>query len=399
MTKTILGGLDLKKVGSRLRKTDRFLLDIFKVRLAQGGLSDYVAENKRAQSPDGIFQTLRLEVEAERINLMKLWARENSINPDFAASIMYQIISESCRRQNEVMIARRSDPGAKLDENDPDAVYAAQRENLLQLTANVAAKYDEGYGKGCLGSKLYFSFEKKILMGMFGTNEGDNELAIDLGCSTGIMAFKIAPNFQRVIGYDISPEMIAVAEGKKTPQTAHVEFVNADIEAGINLPDNSVSLAIMNMGTASDIRNLEGVLENLQRVLKPGGHFFLSFYNTEGLFYKISFLPWPMPIAAHIDLDKRCLEVHSDGMVYLLYARPRSLEEVRALLTKFEIESTHTFPTLASIIPNVITEDTDEKGNYAPNESAQKLIKQIDTELADSALNCGTYILVTGHKQ
>lgn len=399
MTKTILGGLDLKKVGARLRKTDRFLLDIFKVRLAQGGLSDYVAENKRAQSPDGVFPTLRLDVEAERIQLMRRWAEENGINPDFAHSIMYQVISESCRRQNEVMIARRSDPDAKLDEGDPDAVYAAQKENLLLLTAAVAPGYDQGYGKGCLGSKLYFSFEKQLLMSMIGTDEGDNALAIDLGCSTGIMAFKIAPNFQRVIGYDISPDMIAVANGKKTPQTAHVEFVNADIEAGLDLPDNSVSLAVMNMGTASDIRNLKGVLETLQRVLKPGGRFFLSFYNTEGLFYKISFLPWPMPIAAHIDLDKRCLEVHSDGKVYLLYARPRSLDEVRSLLSCFEIENTYTFPTLASIIPNVITEDTDDKGNRTPNEAAQKLVKQIDMELAGSALNCGTYIIVTGHKR
>ncbi len=394
----ILGELDLNKIGERLKKTDRFLLDILMMRLAQGGLSDCVAENKRRCSPDGIFNKRRQEVEDKRIDLMKGWAKERGIDPNFAALLMYAIMSESCRVQDEIMVAQHQNHGEKIDEGNHEEVYKLQRENLLELTKAVAKDYDQHYGTGHLGSKLYFSFEKKVLNGQIAEGLQSNKLAIDLGCATGIMPFEIAHKFKRVIGYDISPDMINVARSKISTETSHVEFMSADIESGIDLPENSVSLAIMNMGTASDIKNIKGVLNNLKKIIEPGGKFFLSFYNTESLLHKIGFVPWPVPLAAHIDTDKKCLEVHHDGKIYFLYARPRSVKEVSELLSDFEIDDIVTFPTLASIIPNIITENENGDGERKPNKPVHKLIKEIDTELANSDLYCGTYIIVTGGK-
>lgn len=394
----ILGGLDLDGIGERLKKTDRFLLDILMMRLAQGGLSDCVAENKLRCSPDGIFNKRRQEVEDKRINLMKSWAKEKGIDPNFAALLMYAIISESCRVQDEIMVTQHQNHGKKINESNPHEVYRLQQENLLELTKAVAGEYDQHYGTELLGSKLYFSFEKKILSGMISEGQQSNKLAIDLGCATGIMSFEIAHKFKRVIGYDISPDMINVAKGKISTETSHVEFENVDIEKDVNLPENSVSLAIMNMGTAGDIKNIKRVLDNLKKSLEPGGKFFLSFYNSESLLYKIGFMPWPVPLAAHIDTDKRCLEVHHNGKIYFTYARPRSVNEVRGLLSDFEIDDIVTFPTLASIVPNIITESEDRDGVRKPNKLVHKLIKEIDTKISSSDLNCGTYIIVTGGK-
>lgn len=396
----ILGELNLIKLDERFRKTDRMLMDILKIRLANGGLSDAVAENKRKdeESIDGVFSKRRLDIEIKRIARMQKWADENGINPNFAASLMYQIITESCMVQDEHMIKKIKNHESKVDEKDADALYAYQQQNLLSLTAVVAESYEENYGKGHLASELYFKFEKGLLHRMIAENIPDNELAIDLGCATGVISFDIAPRFKKVIGYDISPNMIIVANQKKAERKVeNVDFINEDIESGINLPDNSVSLVIMNMGTGSDLKNTKGVVAEIKRVLKPGGKFFISFYNTNSLLNKVGFIPWPMTLSAYVDPDRRCLTVSYENNVYFLHARSRTVEEVESLLSEFEVD-VFTYPTLASILPNILTENCDVDGNHQPNEEVRKYIKKIDTKLSGSSLNCGTYIIATGGK-
>ena len=399
MTKIILGNLDLIKIGDRLRKVDRFLLDILSVRLAHGGLSDYVAECKRKESKAGYYDNLRKKKEKERIGSMKRWAKEMGLDPNFAASLMYQMISESCRVQSSEMVIKLKKREGKIDEKNPDIVYSYQRRNLLELTAAIAPFYTKNYAQDFFGSMRYFQFEKEILGKLTATLE-DHSLAIDLGCATGVISSYLSPTFEKIIGYDISPKMIVEANKNVGSDKKNLYFENADIEEDLNLQENSVSLAIMNMGTCSDIRNIEKVLECLRKALSPDGKFFLSFYNSESLLSKIGFLPWPMQLAAHIDQEKRCLEVHYGNEIYLLYARPRNMEEVESLLNKFGlvIEEYFTYPTLASILPNIILEKEDKPGTKEPNKEVQKLIEMIDSELATSPLNCGTYIIVTGRK-
>jgi len=393
----LTGKLDLKRLGDRLRKVDRFILDILSVRLASGGLSDHVAENKRKSSQDGIFNKRRQEVEDERIDNMKRWAIGSGMDPNFMASLMYQIISESCRVQDELMTTKYREKQNVVNEENEDDIYAYQREELIKLVSKVAAAYDEEYAKGFFGTKAYNEYEKKILHNVI-TELPIKTLAIDLGCATGIISFEIASQFLKVVGYDVSPEMITEAKKKISDKSSNIEFINLDIEKGLNLPDNSVSLAVMNMGTASDIRSFKGILKELKKALRLDGKFFFSFYNSESLLAQLGFLPWPTPLAAHIDLDKRCLEVRYDNEVFFLYARARSVKEVKNLFSDFKIDDIYTFPTLASILPDVILEDEDKEGNRKANTKAKDTIKKIDTTLANSDICSGTYIIVTGGK-
>lgn len=397
----LLGSLDLNKVGKRLRKLDEFIMRLFGARLSHGGLSDYVAEIKRRdeKSKDGIFDKRRQEVEDERIARVKKWAIENGIDPNFAASIMYQTISESCRVQDGLMVANHKNGAEKIDESNPNIVYAYQRNDLLRLAAAVAKTYDEHYTKDFFGSKVCADFEREMIHSLIPSLDYKS-LAIDLGCATGIITFDIAPNFEKVIGFDISPQMIEVAEEKAVPNHKNVAFINTDIEEGLDLPDNSVSLAIMNMGTASDIKNIDKVLECLHKCLAKDGKFLLSFYNSKGLLAKAGFIPWPMPLAAHIDPDKECLEVYHNKEVYFLYARPRSVEEVSSLLSShgFEVDELHTFPTCSSILPGIIFEDEEDDGSKTPRKDMRKLVKKLDYALSKSELHPGTYIIVTGSK-
>lgn len=398
----LLGNLDLNKIGDRIRTLDRFLINVLKVRLSNGGLSEAVAENKRKQSyeenHDGVFPKKRPQTENERIESMKKWAIHNGIDQNFAAGLLYNIMSESCRVQDDIMVEKHHNHAEVIDEKNLDAVYKYQRDNLISLARAVAPNYDKDYGEGFFGSKLYFSFEKNIIQEII-RDIPQKTLAVDLGCATGMISFEIAQKFDSVYGFDISPAMVECATNKITDATSHVKFKKYDLEEGLDLPENSVSLAIMNMGTASEIRNFKGFLESLQKCLAPDGKFFLSFYNSESLLSKIGFVPWPMPLSACIDAEKRCLEVQHANKFYSLYARSRSVKEVEDLLSNFEIDSIQTFPTLGSLLPNVLMENEDKDGVICPNNDVRKTVKKIDLELSQSAIHSGTYIIVTGGKK
>lgn len=381
----IVGNLDLNKIGARLKRTDKFLIDILSIRLANGGLSDFVAATKRKK--DDVYGIRRPEIENARIEAMKEWAISYGINPNFAAGLMYNIMSESCLVQHEIMVDKYQKHESSIDENNPELVYEFYQHNLLNLIASVTDSYDEGYGKGFLGSELYFAFEKSVLHDLI-TKLKNKSLAIDFGCATGIMANEMASRgFKKVIGYDLSPDMIKAAEAKAIPNS---EFINTDIEKGIDLPDNSVSLAVMNMGTASDIEDIEGVLKELKRCLTPDGKFLLSFYNSESLLARLGFIPWPLQQSARFDYETNCLEVHHNKKVYFLYAKTRDVDEVKTLLHDFKIDNILTFPTIASVLPDIVLEG---------NENAREFIDQLDRELATSAMHCGNYIIVTGGKK
>lgn len=393
----LLGCLDLNKIAKRLRKLDRFMVDILKVRLSHGGLSGAVAETKWRQSHDGIFNNFRKEVEDERIMRMQKWALQNDINPNFAAAIMYQVMAESRNVQSGIMVAKCENHEEKINEGNASEVYAYQRKSLIDLTSVVAPTYERHYAEEFVGSKLYFNFEKKILKEVV-LELDDKSLVIDLGCATGIFSRELSHEFASVHGYDISSHMIEEARKNTMGKSSNAQYQVWDLEEGLDLPENSVSLVIMNMGTASEIANINGLIENIRHCLKPGGKFFLSFYNAESVLSKISFVPWPMPLAAQIDKERRCLEVQYGNRIYSLYAHPRSVKEIEQLLSGFEIDNIYTYPTFGSILPDIVFHNEDDSGTVHCETEVKKLVKKIDTELSQSSIYAGTYIIVTGGK-
>jgi SAM-dependent methyltransferase len=120
-------------------------------------------------------------------------------------------------------------------------------------------------GLGC-GNPLAFSALK----------EGD--VVLDLGSGAGFDSFLAARRVGKtgkVIGVDMTPEMIAKARANaKVGKYDNVEFLLGDIEA-LPLPDNSVDVAISNC-VINLVPDKEKVFEELNRVLRPGGRFMVS---------------------------------------------------------------------------------------------------------------------------
>lgn len=51
-------------------------------------------------------------------------------------------------------------------------------------------------------------------------HQGERNVAVDVGCGSGFVAFKLADSFKEVIGTDISPVMISQCEGNKRANTS-----------------------------------------------------------------------------------------------------------------------------------------------------------------------------------
>ncbi|HEU4560329.1 MAG TPA: class I SAM-dependent methyltransferase [Longimicrobium sp.] len=93
------------------------------------------------------------------------------------------------------------------------------------------------------------------------------ELALEVGCGTGDFAQVLARHFQRVIGIDLSPEMVRRARELSQP-VSNVEFRQADILT-CDLPPAEFD-CIVTIATLHHLP-LEEALKKLAAALRPGG--------------------------------------------------------------------------------------------------------------------------------
>ncbi|MEN9614452.1 MAG: hypothetical protein RLZZ347_759 [Candidatus Parcubacteria bacterium] len=371
--------LDLKELGKRLKKIDMLILALLKRRM---DLALQVGAFK-IKEKQTIF---RSDVEDSRLAEFREWAIAHKMNPHFAEAIFYLIIGESCKQQMIQLQASVGIPATEVATEEDD--YRVLRENLLLLAAEESKTYNDSYATAFFATRTYLDFEIEIIKAEI-AKLSNTDVALDLGCATGTLTRILAGHFKKVVGYDISPEMIAVARSKEhTAASLDLSFEVVDIENGLPNQDNSVSFVAMSLGTASDIRNIQTVILEIKRVLKPGGRFLCSFYNREALLYRWDFMPWPVALAAEINPHKNCLDVHYDDKVLSVYARPYSVEEVRQVFSgALDISSVLTYPTLSPILPNDLFENQPE---------VQTAVAKIERTLLESGT--GAYILVTGEK-
>jgi SAM-dependent methyltransferase len=102
--------------------------------------------------------------------------------------------------------------------------------------------------------------------------KGD-EVVLDFGCGSGRIAYWIAPRVKKVVGLEITPEMIDLAEKHRTAGNA--EFVTYD---GMHFPSFPYPFdLILSVGVLQIMKGdgLKQTLSGLNQYLKKGGKFYL----------------------------------------------------------------------------------------------------------------------------
>jgi ubiquinone/menaquinone biosynthesis C-methylase UbiE/chorismate mutase len=367
----------LEILAGRLESVDRHLVHLLARRI-------HLAREVVMIKLQGANPLYRPKIETDRLNQVSAWASAEGINPEFARSILYSIIGESCKAQ--MVVADKFRLEGTFEKFTPSRDEL--RGNLVALADAWAPRYESEYGLAHPAT-LEFNKYEQALIDQMASQAPDRALVLDLGCATGREIRRLSKRFRKLRGFDISESMIEqgnliLADGSVNNVCLEV----CDIEQRLPVEDSSVSLVIMNGGTGSDVFELKRLLIEIKRVLKPHGRFVLSFYNKESWAQRV-FMPWPLGLVAGIDQDRDCLEVWSGNGIIPIHAKSYTIKEIEELmpdhLCPLQIS---TYPTLSAVLPPEITSAT------KPDDT----VDLIDTLIAQTEMGLGAYVVIAGEK-
>ena len=119
---------------------------------------------------------------------------------------------------------------------------------------------------------VYIDLLQKIALEEVIELKGD-EVVLDFGCGSGRMTYWIAPRVKKVVGLEITPEMIELAERNRTAE--NVEFMIYD---GIHFPSFLTPFdLILSVGVLQTMRGetLQRTLSHLAQYLRREGNLYL----------------------------------------------------------------------------------------------------------------------------
>lgn len=157
------------------------------------------------------------------------------------------------------------------------------------------------------------------------------ERVLDVACGTGaitrLAARAVGPTGS-VVGVDLAPDMIEVAESTPAPGGPRIEWHEADAEA-LPLPDAHFDVVVCQMGLMF-MHDPAGAVAEMYRVLRPGGRVVV---NTPGPIQP-PFVEMERAIGAHVD-------PHLGGFVSAVFAM-HDPAVVRAILAAAGFETSET---------------------------------------------------------
>ncbi|NJE08733.1 class I SAM-dependent methyltransferase [Thermococcus sp. M39] len=145
---------------------------------------------------------------------------------------------------------------------------------MTQYFDKIAHRYDTWYQTKV--GQYVDRTEKRLIFSMIKTKRGR---ALDLGCGTGNYTIELYKRGFDVIGVDLSQEMLRIAKAK----IPNVLFIRAD---AYNLPfKKEVFDLVLSVTMFEFIYEPEKVLNEIHRVLKPGGEVVIGTMNGRSLWF------------------------------------------------------------------------------------------------------------------
>jgi ubiquinone/menaquinone biosynthesis C-methylase UbiE len=142
---------------------------------------------------------------------------------------------------------------------------------------------------------------------------------LEVGCGTGLILARLAPEAASAYGVDLSPNML---------QGARARGLSVALGSATSLPfpDDSFDL-VCSFKVLAHVPEIEKALREIARVTRPGGMMALEFYNRWSLRYLVKRLAGPGSIS-----DGR-----TEADVFTRWDTPRSI--ARMLPNDVELES------------------------------------------------------------
>lgn len=149
--------------------------------------------------------------------------------------------------------------------------------------------------KGHRENTVYHVFFEHLYRYCFAKRYCRDRAVLDAGCGTGYGTYELSKSARKVVGIDISKEAIDFCKDNYRRQ--NIEFLEMDIR-NMEFRESSFD-CVVSFETLEHIDKQEKFLEEVKRVLKPGGMFIIStpdkeyyakrFINDHNCFHKKEF--------------------------------------------------------------------------------------------------------------
>lgn len=363
--------MELEKIRDRLDALNWQMMLILVERFA---LVREVATQKKKKGNGVIHAPSR---EAEIFDRTADYCRVLGLDPDYVLEIVSLMIAHAKDAECDVL-------GMDTFLDTHQRPQEELRVNLLKLTSVVASLYGLDYceGQGADAVRSYLNREQQLMKESIDVLP-NRKLALDLGCATGKTTELLERYFSRVRGFDVCPQMVEQARTRRLwPEYAGFEAI--DLEERIPTDDSSVSFAVANFGAASEVS--QRLVQEVARVLEPGGKGFLSFYNTDAI-SNLWYYPWPSTLRAHLNTYNNTLEVWYRDKVYTVQGNGMTAHALKQECEQhgLTVEWVETYPTFLSIVPRF----------FFGSPRYQKLVQavtEVDNTLARQESHRGTYL-------
>lgn len=163
------------------------------------------------------------------------------------------------------------------------------------------------------------------------------EIALDIGCGTGMFSRQLAHRSQNVLGLDLSPEMIRVAKSRSQGNTSKITYQVADV---MEYPlSNNHFDCIASIATLHHLP-FEEILLKIKQALKPGGTLLvLDLFEEERPPVDFAYNVLAVPVSKTLKLLKLgrlqdSPEVHAAWEAHSQHDRFLTLSEIRETAQK-----------------------------------------------------------------
>lgn len=106
---------------------------------------------------------------------------------------------------------------------------------------------------------------------------------IEVGSGTGFFLRKFAQNAEEAVGFDLTEGMLAAGRKIAAEKGIEINFIQGDVLAGVPFTDNYFDIVYSNsmIEFFEKGQEVEKVLAEMWRLLKPGGKFVVGVLNKE----------------------------------------------------------------------------------------------------------------------
>ena len=175
---------------------------------------------------------------------------------------------------------------------------ARSRADVRAFFDGIAANYGEAHGSAGALLEYRLGLIRRLIAPAMGG------VLLDIGCGPGVHLFPLAGAFRHAIGVDLSPAMIAAAEGTRARHgdAAHVELYAEPAECLSSIEDASAD-AVICVGAFEHMPDKLAVLCEARRVMNRGGRLAVLTVNGNCLWYRW-LAPWLRYDVRHLSSDR-----------------------------------------------------------------------------------------------